>query len=1247
MKNKASYPFLTYFLSLAALLSIGIALVARVFLNQQLAEAHAVTETTLASMAELMASGIANWIHERQGDATTIQENSAICNLLASPTDKQAREAAARCLNALCAAYGYEAVVVFDARGTHLLSTPNNQILQDACISGFVQAALHTNSCLRTEIHRSGPHAPLHLSLLSPIRQPGNTNAAADGVVLLRVNVDRLLFPLTQTWPTPGRSVETLLIRQEQDSLLCLNAPSNQTQTALEARQPLAPGHCSFAQTMSCVNSTMVSCVDYRGIRVLALSRAIPGTSWQIITKIDQDEVEAPLRIDAWHFVLIASMTTLSTLLLTILLWRQNTLHRARKELAARAATEQALRQSEARAQAMLAAIPDMIFRVNREGVFLDYRAEVSQLYVQDTNSIIGRRYRELMPASFSQLMGQQVHATLTSGTIVTFEYQLMLPGRSGPQDYEARLTPSGPDEITAIVRNVTQRKQMERFSAIQLELSKTLSSCQNLKEGLRLCLLAAFRTTGFDSGGFYLFNDHTAALDLIAHEGLTPEFASKAARFEAGSHHVHLVNQGTPVYLRLPEPKLPDADELHKEGLTFVAMIPIGQTGQMIGCMNLASHTVGELEAPARAHLEILADSARTAIARLKAEQALQESQQRLQMALDAAHMGVWEYDFITQKLFWSPEIFRHFNLGNREPSRELLMSMMHPEDLGVSQAAMDVALAEHGFYHAEYRVVVDNQIHWVEDRGQIIRDENGHPVKAIGTAQTVTEQRETEAERKRLAAAIEQAAELIVMTDLDGTIRYVNPAFEAVTGYARQDAIGKTPRLLKSGRHDRAFYERMWETLLGGNTWRGHLTNRRKDGTLYEGDAVISPVRNSSGEITNFVTAQRDVTREQLLERQVRQAQKMEAVGQLASGVAHDFNNLLQAILGFADLLLVDIPEGDRKRDDVLEIIRSGQRAASLTKQLLAFSRQEISKPTVVDLNTVIENAQKMLRRLLGEDIRITLELANTLPPIMADLGQIDQIIMNLCINARDAMPGGGRLTISTVCQLFDEASMVNLPEAQPGRYVCMAVSDTGTGMSPEVQARLFEPFFSTKGPGKGSGLGLAVIYGIVKQHSGWVNVYSKEGQGSTFKIYLPANALAVATDEEKPVAAQPGKGERILLIEDDPPIRNMAARVLGEAGYAVQSAGTSAEGIALFEREHGQFDLVVSDVVLPDQNGIATTEHLQQLNPHLAVVLCSGYTDERSRWRAIEEKKYIFLQKPYPLADLLKAARKALDG
>ena len=375
--------------------------------------------------------------------------------------------------------------------------------------------------------------------------------------------------------------------------------------------------------------------------------------------------------------------------------------------------------------------------------------------------------------------------------------------------------------------------------------------------------------------------------------------------------------------------------------------------------------------------------------------------------------------------------------------------------------------------------------------------------------------------------------------------------------------------------------------------------------------------------------------------------QAQKMEAIGKLAGGVAHDFNNLLTAIFGYSQLLLGKLPPDDPRRMDAQEILNAARRAALLTHQLLAFSRQQMLQPQALGLNELVADTEKILRRLIGEDIELVTVLEPRLARVNADPGQMNQVIMNLAVNARDAMPEGGKLTIKTENVTLDEKRCALIPQARPGRFACLSVADTGVGMDEEIMQHLFEPFFTTKE--SGTGLGLPVVYGIVQQHEGWINAYSEPGQGSTFKVYLPAFSIEVEgeTREAIPLQELQGGGEGILLVEDDEAVLRIATKMLGGNGYIVFEAATTKEALDIFEREGAKIHLVFSDVVLPDGTGLQLADQLLSRKGETRVLLSSGYSDDKSQWSVIRERGFRFIWKPYALPDLLQAIREAMEG
>jgi len=515
-----------------------------------------------------------------------------------------------------------------------------------------------------------------------------------------------------------------------------------------------------------------------------------------------------------------------------------------------------------------------------------------------------------------------------------------------------------------------------------------------------------------------------------------------------------------------------------------------------------------------------------------------------------------------------------------------------------------------------------------------------------SISAAIDITEQKKAEEAMRSLATAIEQSAETIVITDLDGKIQYCNPAFEKVTGYSKEEASGQNPRVLKSGKHDKAFYEQMWATITQGKVWSGHLINKKKDGSLYQEDATISPIRNSSGKLSGFVAIKRDVTERLQLEDQLRQAQKLESIGRLAGGVAHDFNNLLTIINGYADVLLADLGRTDPSRSSIDEIRKAGERAASLTKQLLAFSRKQIIEPMALDLNTTIRDSERMLQRLISEDIVLTAELDPLLGQVMADAEQVHQVIMNLVVNARDAMPDGGKLDIRTANIDVSEAEASIHEDAKPGRYVMMSVTDVGAGMDEQTRQHIFEPFFTTKAGDKGTGLGLSTVYGIIRQSGGWIDVSSKVGVGTSFKLYFPRiDAGSVEERHEAPRTEVLHGDETILLVEDQDAVRRLTKSILKAYGYQILEAPNADGALGIAEKYSGEIDLLLTDVVLPGMNGRELGERLKKLRPKVKVLFTSGYPSEVIAHRGVLDAGMAYIPKPFSPENLAAKVREVL--
>lgn len=530
------------------------------------------------------------------------------------------------------------------------------------------------------------------------------------------------------------------------------------------------------------------------------------------------------------------------------------------------------------------------------------------------------------------------------------------------------------------------------------------------------------------------------------------------------------------------------------------------------------------------------------------------------------------------------------------------------------------------------------------------LVKDpETGRPL-AMATIQTdISRQKKAETELLRLASAVEQSHDPIIITSLQGKIEYVNAAFEKITGYHRDEVLGKNPRILKSGKQDPKLYENLWSTIGSGTVWKGELINRRKDGSLYVAEAIILPIKDSAGELINYIAVEKDITNVKRLEEEFRQAQKMEAVGRLAGGVAHDFNNLLTVINGYTNLLLQKISPGDSSYKKILQIQKAGEQAARLTSQLLAFSRKQVVQPRILNINDVLEELSKMLKRLLGEDILLSIRTDPNPANIKIDPGQLEQIIMNLSINARDSMPDGGHLHIETANMKLDHAFVESHLGSHAGNYVYLAVSDTGAGMTKDVLSHIFEPFFTTKTAGKGTGLGLSTVYGIIKQCQGFVEVNSEPGNGTTFKIYFPAaegkkHKAKVTGDNRRELH----KGsETILIVEDEDSVRGLAVTILREQGYHILEAPAADEALRLLQREQCHIDLLLTDMVMPRTNGRDLAQKICDYCPQIKVVYMSGYTDNALLAQKDDEPEITFIHKPFSPIQLVKTIRSVLDA
>jgi two-component system cell cycle sensor histidine kinase/response regulator CckA len=625
--------------------------------------------------------------------------------------------------------------------------------------------------------------------------------------------------------------------------------------------------------------------------------------------------------------------------------------------------------------------------------------------------------------------------------------------------------------------------------------------------------------------------------------------------------------------------------------------------------------------------------------------EEALRRSEEKYRLVVEHANeMIVVAQDGMVK--LSNPKALEVSGYSPEELARLPFIEHVHPEDRALVMERYQSRLR--GEQHPEaycFRIFDrSGQIHWLEIRAVLISWE-GRPA-TLNFLIDVTRRKEAEQELRVKEAAIASAIDAIAMVDPGGTITYVNRSFLNLWGYQSEGEVLGRPAA--SFWRDTAEAQGVLDGLLQNGSWVGELMGQRKDGSHFKVQVSAGMVPDEQGRPVAAMAAFMDITERSRLEEQLRQSQKMEALGRLAGGMAHDFNNLLTVVKGFSDILLNSLSKEDPRRHDVEEIRSAAAKGAGMIRQLLAFSRTQILQPRLVDLNEVVANLARLLQRLIGEDIEMLTNLQPGLGLVRADPGQIEQALINLVVNAADAMAGGGRLAIETAAAAGEE--LRRLPEwteGKEGQAVVLRVRDSGCGMDEGTQARIFDPFYTTKEPDKGTGLGLSTVYGIVRQSGGTIGVQSAPGCGSTFSIYLPQ--AAEAEPEPEPLQQLQGiaeGSETILLVEDDAAVRALTRTILKSRGFRILEAGSPADARNLCSAYEGSIELVLSDVVLPGMSGPELVQYLMALRPKMKALYVSGYPQRDQAKRGIPTSLSPFLPKPFTPEELTRKVRETLD-
>jgi len=643
------------------------------------------------------------------------------------------------------------------------------------------------------------------------------------------------------------------------------------------------------------------------------------------------------------------------------------------------------------------------------------------------------------------------------------------------------------------------------------------------------------------------------------------------------------------------------------------------------------------------------------------KIEERLRKSEKKYRLI--AEHMAdiVTTMDMDLRFTYVSPSVKNLRGFTVKEALEQTIDQIMTPDSLQLVSRALEEELRLEATATAapdrtrimeleEYKK--DGSIIWVESTLSFVRDKDQKPIGILAVSRDITQRKQAEQglrkSEEKYRNILKNIDDGYFEVDIAGNFIFFNDAMCRMLGYSGSEMMGMNNRQYMDQENARKVFQTFNQVFITGEpvkTFDWEII--KKDGARRYVDTSVSLIMDSDGNAAGFRGVARDITDRKQLEAQLRQAQKMESVGRLAGGVAHDYNNALSVIIGFTEMAMDNADPAGPLRADLDEVLKAANRAVDITRQLLAFARKQIIAPVVLDLNENVEGMLKMLRRLIGEDIDLAWLPGAGLWPVRMDPSQIDQILANLCVNARDAIDGVGKVTIETGNVTFDKAYCADHAGCVPGEFVLLAVSDNGCGMEKETLDNIFEPFFTTKDVDKGTGLGLSTAYGIVKQNNGFINVYSEPGKGTTIRIYLPRQEeKAVSIQRESTAEIPQGRGETILVVEDDRPVLKLTQQILEGLGYTVLTAGTTKEAMDLAEEHAGEIDLLVTDVIMPEMNGRELAQHLQSRYPSLKRMFMSGYTANVVAHRGMLDKGAHFIQKPFSRRDLAITVRKALD-
>jgi PAS domain S-box-containing protein len=1204
---------LTFFL-VAAIVIVGIAY--RYYRAQKEAVEHEV-RNQLLSIADLKVKEIYDWTTQRRDEVYLLMADTASLRMMQRFVSGQrgpSESADVRTwLNEVCRRFHYASATLTDADGNPVLAI--GATFGDAGhLHEVAMEALHSKGLVFHDLHVAGP-GKIHMGVNLPLRV--TADAPTFGALLLGIDPAERLYPLLGWWPVASRSAETLLVRRDGDEIVYLNDTRDHPDAALRLRIPIAQGDNPAVKAVLGANG-IVEGIGVRGAPVIAAVRNVPDLPWFLIAKMDTEEVEAPIRRRSVLLILATASLLLAVGAALLTMWRRQQLqfYRARYE------ADLERRALVGHYDYLSRFANDIILLLDNNGRILEANDRAVAAYGFSREELLDKTVRDLRHPSDIDVFERQWKEVSERGFGVFEGVHQTRDGRPFPVEISARFIDVGGKQFRqAIIRDITERKALD--------------------EKLQSMLDA-----------------HTAVIESspAAIVTLTPEFRvaawNKAAERIFGWTAEEAVG-GPPQFV--PPDRWQNARAVHEramrgEVISGLRGLGICKNGGIIplsisaaGLHDSAGHSSGVV-------LDFLDITEQT-----EAEEALRRNEALYRATFDQAAVGMNYVSLDGRFLRVNPKYCQLLGYSQEELLRIRFQEITYPEDLQEESEQVKRLLSGQGVTTSYNQRCIrkDGSLTWLHVTVSLLRSESGEPLHFVGVVEDVTERLHAEEalrnSEERLRRVVESAPEGILV-ERDRRILYVNAA--AVTLFGASSAgelVGRNQLDFARPEDREEIIARSSAVAQRKAVPPAERIFLRMDGTPFPVEVSATPIEYDQQPAS--LVFLRDISErkhaeaeKRRLEEQLLQVQKMESLGRLAGGVAHDFNNHLTVISGYCDMLLANLGPGPR-REEVEEIRAAGLRAGTLTQQLLAFSRKQMAERKPLDLNEVVSESGKMLGRLIGEQVEIVTSLDAGLGQVVADRGQMVQILMNLVINARDAMPSGGRILIETANVDVDQQALPS-KDAVAGSFVLLSVADTGVGMSEETLQHVFEPFFTTKSLGIGTGLGLSTVYGMVRQSGGWIHVESRLGEGSRFRIYLPRVAAAAVPAERPPAPSTvTGGAETILVAEDQPEVRRLALRILKSNGYQLLEASSGPEALELSRRHASSIDLLVTDVVMPEMTGRELATRLQKSRPNIKVLYVSGYTADIIGREGVLDEGVDYLPKPFTPAQLAVKVREVL--